>query len=48
MENSEDKKVTLCSDLLIRDLLEQLLKNQIINVATYNKAIKEVATHGTN
>lgn len=48
MENSEDKKVTLCSDLLIRNLLEQLLKNQIINVSTYNKALKEVTSHGAD
>lgn len=48
MENSEDNKVTLCSDLLIRELLEKLLKNQIINVTTYNKAVQEVTTHGTD
>lgn len=46
MFKDENGKIILPSDLMVMSLLDDLLKNKIINLATYNKAVKEVKKSG--
>lgn len=48
MKKDSEGKVVLSDDLVILSLLDDLLKKDIINFATYNKAVKEVKRNGTN
>lgn len=42
----KDKKQTLCSELLISSMLDKLLEKEVINIKTYQNAIKEEKRHG--
>lgn len=42
MKKDENGKVILSTELIIESLIDDLLKNEVINTATYSKAIKEV------
>ena len=48
VQYDKDGKVILPSELVVLSLLDDLLKNKIINVATYNKAVKEVKSNGNS
>lgn len=48
MQLNAEGKVILNNDLVVLKLLDELLKNKIINVATYNRAVKEVKSNGAN
>lgn len=48
MQLNADEKVVLDNDLVVIKLLEKLLKDKVINVATYNRAIKEVKCNGNS
>ena len=48
MQLNTDEKMVLDNDLVVIKLLEKLLRDKIINVATYNRAIKEVKCNGSS
>lgn len=48
MDRDENGRVILSTELIIRSLLDDLLKNEVINIATYNKAVKEVEDFGSD
>ncbi len=46
MKKDMKGKVILSTDLMVRSILDDLLKNGVINIPTYYKAIKEVKGYG--
>ncbi len=46
MKKDMKGKVILSTDLMVRSILDDLLKNGIINIPTYNKAVKEAKSYG--
>ena len=48
MNRDENGRVILSTELMMRSLLDDLLKNKIINITTYNKAVKEVKSVETD
>ena len=48
MEQKDNKKAVLDTELLVLHMLDELRKEEIINMATYGKALKEVKGNGTN
>lgn len=44
MQKDETKNVELSTDLLIKQIIDDLFKEQIINIATYENARKELQT----
>lgn len=47
MNKDEDGKIVLSKSIILSNMIENLLKEGIINFQTYQKAVKEVETNGT-